>query len=233
MSSRCSTFCGNPEYSVFIGGGAIANVVYRDLEEWLRGITDLKFTHIQKVMRNTYGHVHFDMKEDASVFYHAMKGRALKGPKGCTIYFRPTIRHETGSPVEYKDDENQPPHQDVEIQPRQRKRRAEEYLVDHRPMSSKTQVPYRIYEDSASYTVVVNTPTADEDRLVLTYGERMVSLAWNYLCKVPSTFTLVEDHIPAALATDIRLPERIEKKSVIVNVENGVTKLILKKWEHV
>jgi HSP20 family molecular chaperone IbpA len=280
-NDKCTSFCGDPEYSVYVRG-TIANVTYGDLEEWLKNIVVLKFTHILKVMKNNYGHVHFATKEDAGVFYHTMKGKAFKGPEGCDISFKPATCYLSGNPVNYKlshqnveiqppheDVEDHPLHEDVEIRPRQnvenqpprqvfeqnvenqapslqkieqrsqnignveialhqRKRRAEISLVDHQPMSSKV-VPYRIYEDSTTYIVVVNTPYADEDKLVLICEEYMVTLAWKFVDKIPSTFTLVEDYFPAAYATDIKLQERIDKKSAIVNIEGGVTKIYLKK----
>ena len=62
--------------------------------------------------------------------------------------------------------------------------------------------------NSTTYIVVVNTPYADEDKLVLICEEYMVTLAWKFVDKIPSTFTLVEDYFPAAYATDIKLQER-------------------------
>jgi len=110
-----------------------------------------------------------------------------------------------------------------------RKRRSEGGLVDHL-RSSKTGVLYRIYDNSTSYTILVSTPGADEAGLVVTSGGCVVTLAWKIAFEV--TGTLIESHIPAGLATDIEVPERVDEDPTVVKIERGLAMVTVKKLEH-
>ena len=51
---------------------------------------------------NRYGHVHFDTEEQASRFFHVVKGCKFPGPRGGTVFFKPATLYNTKTPVQYK-----------------------------------------------------------------------------------------------------------------------------------
>jgi len=110
-----------------------------------------------------------------------------------------------------------------------RKRRASGSLADHQPMLS-TRMPFRVCEYRTTYRVVVYTPDINQSDLMISYDDNLLSI----FCKFPleeETVTVIEDNIPAGCAVNVKLPERIESHSVVVQLERGVATLILKKLE--
>ncbi|RGB33062.1 hypothetical protein C1646_762138 [Rhizophagus diaphanus] len=71
---RCNG-CGSDLMSVYFSGN-LENVSKLTIEEWLHSKLYV-FTHVIKVLHNRYRIVHFDMLEDASLFYYDMHGKQL------------------------------------------------------------------------------------------------------------------------------------------------------------
>ncbi|RUP43358.1 hypothetical protein BC936DRAFT_137300 [Jimgerdemannia flammicorona] len=93
--------CGKAEKSVLVSG-ALLNLEEDFIVTWLRGITDLRFTHIVKKPSLTYGHVHFETAADACRFFHAMSGRNYIGPNNeGFVKFTPAKHFGEGRKVDY------------------------------------------------------------------------------------------------------------------------------------